>query len=287
MKPTFYNCDCHIHMVLDGADWKAAIVRHRQQPEDGWIRQVLDRYRELGFVYLRDGGDRWGVGKRARELAGEYGIRYRTPLAPLCRAGHYGGFIGTRYETMGDYAALVRKARAEGADFIKIMISGLMDFDRFGVLTEAGLSPGEIRELIHIAHEEGFPVMAHANGARTVEAAALAGVDSVEHGAYLDPEALKAMQEAGTVWVPTLSTIGNLRGTGRFREEAVEAILESAMENVRCFAGMGGLLAPGTDAGAWAVPHGSRTEFALLEQALAEQGMEAVERGAAKIQEIF
>ena len=287
MKPTFYNCDCHIHMVLDGADWKAAIVRHRQQPEDGWIRQVLDRYRELGFVYLRDGGDRWGVGKRARELAGEYGIRYRTPLAPLCRAGHYGGFIGTRYETMGDYAALVRKARAEGADFIKIMISGLMDFDRFGVLTEAGLSPGEIRELIHIAHEEGFPVMAHANGARTVEAAALAGVDSVEHGAYLDTEALKAMQEAGTVWVPTLSTIGNLRGTGRFREEAVEAILESAMENVRCFAGMGGLLAPGTDAGAWAVPHGSRTEFALLEQALAEQGMEAVERGAAKIQEIF
>ena len=287
MKPTFYNCDCHIHMVLDGADWKAAIVRHRQQPEDGWIRQVLDRYRELGFVYLRDGGDRWGVGKRARELAGEYGIRYRTPLAPLCRAGHYGGFIGTRYETMGDYTVLVRKARAEGADFIKIMISGLMDFDRFGVLTEAGLSPGEIRELIHIAHEEGFPVMAHANGARTVEAAALAGVDSVEHGAYLDPEALKAMQEAGTVWVPTLSTIGNLRGTGRFREEAVEAILESAMENVRCFAGMGGLLAPGTDAGAWAVPHGSRTEFALLEQALAEQGMEAVERGAAKIQEIF
>lgn len=287
MKPTFYNCDCHIHMVLDGADWKAAIVRHRQQPEDGWIRQVLDRYRELGFVYLRDGGDRWGVGKRARELAGEYGIRYRTPLAPLCRAGHYGGFIGTRYETMGDYTVLVRKARAEGANFIKIMISGLMDFDRFGVLTEAGLSPGEIRELIHIAHEEGFPVMAHANGARTVEAAALAGVDSVEHGAYLDPEALKAMQESGTVWVPTLSTIGNLRGTGRFREEAVEAILESAMENVRCFAGMGGLLAPGTDAGAWAVPHGSRTEFALLEQALAEQGMEAVERGAAKIQEIF
>lgn len=287
MKPTFYNCDCHIHMVLDGADWKAAIARHRQQPEDGWIRQVLDRYRELGFVYLRDGGDRWGVGKRARELAGEYGIRYRTPLAPLCRAGHYGGFIGTRYETMGDYTVLVRKARAEGADFIKIMISGLMDFDRFGVLTEAGLSPGEIRELIHIAHEEGFPVMAHANGARTVEAAALAGVDSVEHGAYLDPETLKAMQESGTVWVPTLSTIGNLRGTGRFREEAVKAILESAMENVRCFAGMGGLLAPGTDAGAWAVPHGSRTEFALLEQALAEQGMEAVERGAAKIQEIF
>ena len=59
---------------------------------------------------------------------------------------------------------------------MKIMISGLMDFDRFGVLTEEGLPPQELGELIHIAHEEGFSVMAHANGARTVEAAAEAGV---------------------------------------------------------------------------------------------------------------
>ena len=145
------------------------------------------------------------------------------------------------------------------------MISGLMDFDRFGVLTEDGLPPETIRELIHIAHEEGFAVMAHANGARTVEAAALAGVDSVEHGAYLDTDALRAMRENGTVWVPTLSTIGNLRGMGRFDEAAVAAILESAMENVAAFAAMGGLIAPGTDAGAWAVPHGSLSEYALLE----------------------
>ena len=200
------------------------------------------------------------MGKRARELAPQYGIRYRTPLSPLCKAGHYGGFIGTRFENLREYASLVEKAREQGADFIKIMISGLMDFDQAGVLTEEGLPPEEIRELIHIAHEEGFPVMAHANGARTVEAAAQAGVDSVEHGAYLDMDALQAMQEAGTVWIPTLSTIGNLRGTGRFREAAVEEILESAMENVYRFAGLGGLLAPGTDAGAWAVPHGSRTE---------------------------
>ena len=94
---------------------------------------------------------------------------------------------------------MVRKQRNNGADFIKIMISGLMDFDRFGVLTEPGMEPGQIRNLIHIAHEEGFSVMAHANGARTVEAAARAGVDSVEHGAYLDMDALFAMKENGTV----------------------------------------------------------------------------------------
>ena len=204
--------DCHIHMVLDGENWKAAIARHREKADEKWIRQTLARYHNLGFTYLRDGGDRWGVGKRARELAGEYGITYRTPLAPLCKAGHYGGFIGEKYENLKEFPEKVMSIRKNGADFIKIMISGLMDFDRFGVLTEPGLEPEEIRELIHIAHEEGMAVMAHANGARTVLAAAQAGVDSVEHGAYLNGEALHAMVEAGTVWVPTLSTIGNLRG---------------------------------------------------------------------------
>ena len=277
--------DCHIHMVLDGADWKSAIARHAQAADEGWIRQTLARYEKLGFTYLRDGGDRWGVGKRARELAGEYGILYRTPLSPLCKLGHYGGFIGEKFENLLEYEKLVRKNKNNGADFIKIMISGLMDFDRFGVLTEEGLEPMEIRELIHIAHEEGMAVMAHANGARTVEAAAEAGVDSIEHGAYLDGEALHAMAEAGTVWVPTLSTIGNLRGRGRFDETAVERILEGATENVRRFAALGGLLAPGTDAGAWAVPHGSLTEYALLEAAL--NTSEPLERGIAQIRRVF
>ena len=276
------RCDCHIHMVLDGADWKRAIARHSGGVDEVWVRRVLETYQKLGFTYLRDGGDRWGVGAKARSLAGEYGITYRTPLSPLCAQGHYGGFIGEKYENLSQYAAMVTQKRAEGADFIKIMISGLMDFDRFGVLTEDGLPPETIRELIHIAHEEGFAVMAHANGARTVEAAALAGVDSVEHGAYLDTDALRAMRENGTVWVPTLSTIGNLRGTGRFDEAAVAAILESAMENVAAFAAMGGLIAPGTDAGAWAVPHGSLSEYALLEQALGENAENVLSRGAAE-----
>ena len=279
--------DCHIHMVLDGADWKAAIARHKQSVDERWIRAILARYQELGFTWLRDGGDRWGVGKRARDLAGEYGITYRTPLSPLCKAGHYGGFIGEKYENLRQYAELVVKNRENGADFIKIMISGLMDFDRFGVLTEDGLEPAEIRELIHIAHEEGMAVMAHANGAETVKAAAEAGVDSIEHGAYLDAEALHAMAENGTVWVPTLSTIGNLRGRGRFEETAVERILDSAVENVRQFAAMGGLLAPGTDAGAWSVPHGSLTEYELLKAALGDDTQERLERGTEKIRRVF
>ena len=258
------RADCHIHMLLDGVDWKSAIDRHRNAPDKTFIHSALSQYRQQGYTYLRDGGDRWGVGAATREIALEYGITYRTPLAPLCKAGHYGSFIGETYENFREYAALVQKNRENGGDFIKIMISGLMDFHQFGVLTEEGLPPADIQELIHIAHEEGFAVMAHCNGARTMEAAAVAGADSIEHGAYADADALAAMVENQTLWVPTLSTVANLRGTGRFPETAVCSIYESTAENICRFAALGGLLAPGSDAGAWAVPHGADTEETLL-----------------------
>ncbi len=276
--------DCHIHMLLDGADWKAAIARHRAAPNDAYIRRMLEAYRDAGYSYLRDGGDRWGVGLRAKRLSEAYGICYRTPLAPLCRRGHYGAFIGECYDSLSQYAEIVKKRRENGADFIKIMISGLMDFDRFGVLSESGLPPDQIRALVHIAHEEGFSVMAHANGARTVEAAACAGVDSIEHGAYSDTQALQAMRDSGTVWVPTLSAIGNLLGTGRYDDAAVAKILQSSMDALRDFAAMGGLVACGSDAGAWSVPHGAETEEVWLAKCVPQA---CVLRGNARIREKF
>ncbi len=281
------KADCHVHMLLDGRDWKAAIAQHRETPDITAIRRRLKRYQEQCYVYLRDGGDRWGVGAAARRLAPEYGITYRTPLAPLCKAGHYGSFIGETYENLREYAQMAQKNRQNGGDFIKIMISGLMDFNNAGVLTEEGLTPEEIRELIHIAHEEGFAVMAHCNGNRTMEAAAAAGVDSLEHGAYADRDALSAMAEMGTVWVPTVSTIAQLQGKGRFSESAVAAILETATENIRTFAAMGGHLAPGSDAGAWAVPHGSDCEENYLSEILGDGASEILARGIRVIREKF
>ena len=155
------------------------------------------------------------------------------------------------------------------------------------VLTEPGFPAEEIRELSHIAHEEGFSVMAHCNGASAAIAAAESGVDSIEHGAYLNGEALHAMKENGCIWCPTLSTIGNLRGKGRFDESAVCAILETAMENVSAFARLGGILAPGTDAGAWAVPHGSLTEFELLRQCLSEDTDAILAHGTQAVMDRF
>ena len=176
---------------------------------------------------------------------------------------------------------------ANGCDFIKIMISGLMDFNHFGVLREEGLPAAEIKELVHIAKDKGFAEAVHCNGASTILAAAEAGVDSIEHGAYQNEESLAAMKEAGCIWVPTVSTVGNLLGKGRFDDGAVAAILDSALENCAKFSRMGGLIAPGSDAGAWAVPHGSLTEYALLREALGEQTDAILTKGAQKIMEKF
>ena len=80
------------------------------------------------------------------------------------------------------------------------MTTGIMDFDTDGSITGTALSFGEVREMVHIAHEEGFCVMSHTNGARAVKEAAAAGADSIEHGNYVDEEAVEVMAEMGTVW---------------------------------------------------------------------------------------
>lgn len=281
--------DCHIHMVLDGVYWKDAIARHRAGVREDWVRRTLSAYRQRGITYLRDGGDRWGVCGLAARLAPEYGIRYRIPGAPIHKNGHYGGFIGRGFDTMADYRALVEETKRSGADFIKIMISGLMDFDRLGVLTDVPLTPEEIREMIAIAHGEGFSVMAHANGDATVAAAIAAGVDSIEHGAYLGQETLHRLAESRTVWVPTLVTFGNLIGCGRFPDAVLKPLLEGAMENVRTAAALGALIAPGSDAGAFRVLHGQGTldEYALLKAAIGDGCDEVLSRGIREIQARF
>lgn len=256
-----------MHTVLDGLYWKAAIDRHREHPLEDYIQTVLNTYRELGYTYLRDGGDRWGVGKRARQLAAPMGITYRTPLSPLCKAGCYGAFIGETFQNEKEFAALAEKQKKNGGDFIKIMISGLMDFDNPGKLMQEGPSAEEISYMISISKNLGMSVMAHCNGVYAALAAATAGVDSIEHGAYLNEEALCAMKEANVVWVPTLSTIGNLLGKGRYPDKGVEEILESALKNVKAYKDLGGLVACGSDAGAWAVPHGCETEISWLHKA--------------------
>lgn len=281
--------DCHIHMALDGGYWRDALKRHMDAPDERFIRETLERYRKQGFTYLRDGGDRWDAGLRASQLAVEYGITYRTPCFPICRKGHYGGFIGKGFETIEEFRKLVKEVKARGGHFIKLMISGLMDFDHYGVLTDEPMPEDLILETTKIAHGEGFSVMAHANGDEAVQGAVKAGIDSVEHGAYLTDETLHMLSESKTVWVPTLVTIGNLIGDARFPESATKPLLAYQLDAVRKAAQYGALLAPGSDAGAYRVFHGQGglDELALLHRALGDCADEILARGTAEIESRF
>jgi imidazolonepropionase-like amidohydrolase len=97
----------------------------------------------------------------------------------------------------------VRLHYKEGDDLIKIMPSG-------GVLDEsssgenAQLTLEEIRAVVTTAHDYGFTVAAHAHGAEAIRRAVIGGVDSIEHGTYMDAQDMKLMVEHGTWYVPTI-----------------------------------------------------------------------------------
>ena len=276
-------------MVLDGAAWKDAIDRHRQGVCEAYVRETLEKYRALGFDYLRDGGDRWGVGEFAARVASEYGITYRTPCFPIYRKGHYGSFIGRGYETETELRTLVREVKSRGGHFIKVMISGIMDFDHYGVITDTPMPEDEVRRVADVAHEEGLAVMAHANGDAAVRAAIHAGIESFEHGAYLPEETLDELAESGTVWVPTLVTIGTLVDDGRYSQECIRPLFAYQRRAISHAAKRGALIAPGSDAGAYKVPHGSGglEEIRLLREAIGEDADAVLARGLQKIRTCF
>jgi len=112
-------------------------------------------------------------------------------------------------------------------------------------------------------------VMAHAHGARGIEAASRAGIDTIEHGTYLDEAAARAMRENGTVLVPTLLAfqgVSERLGQGVYTP-VVEAKIRAVSETAKVFMGKalewGVPIAFGTDAGVF--EHGRNAgEFALM-----------------------
>lgn len=281
--------DLHIHMILDGVYFRDAIETHRNAPVDRLIRQRLADYAERGIRFLRDGGDGWDVSLRAKELAGEYGIDYRSPAFPIYKKGHYGSFIGRGYENFEGYLRLLDEVEAKQGDFVKLMISGLIDFAQKDSLTEEGLEEEEIFRMVSAAHRRGFAVMVHANGDKAVNAALAAGVESVEHGAFLSRKTLLHLANSQTLWVPTLSTIGNLLGKGRYPDEVVAPLLKAQQEKVHFVATHGGRIGLGSDAGAWQVFHGSavKDEFTYLQAALGENTERILQEAEIFAKEVF
>lgn len=266
--------ECHAHIFMNGYDYRRAVQEHQEGPDEKRIREHLKAYADRNIIFVRDGGDNLGVSKLAKKLAPEYGIDYRTPVFAIHKNGHYGGIVGKGFDTMKEYADLVREARAQGADFIKIMTTGIMDFDTDGHITGMALAREEVREMVHIAHQEGMAVMTHTNGDGPVLDAVEAGADSVEHGNYVETEALQALAESGTVWVPTAVTIANLIGSGRFDDRTIAAIREKASSRIaRAFAA-GVKVGLGSDAGAFCVLHGKgiEDEYQLFLDAVGDRG---------------
>lgn len=252
--------ECHAHVIMDGKNYRKAVDLHRDGVKDEVIRAHFKAYRERGVTFVRDGGDALGVSKRAKELAAEYGIDYRSPVFAIHKEGHYGGIVGRGFRDLRDFHKRVLEAKEEGADFIKIMTTGLMDFKNHGQVTGTPLEAREVKEMVHIAHEEGFAVMSHTNGSYGVQAAVEAGVDSVEHGNFMDGETIQMLSRSRTVWVPTLVTVRNLLGCGRYSDEVIRPIMEIGERNLSLAFEKKAKVALGSDAGAYMVPHGKGIE---------------------------
>ena len=277
--------ECHGHALMDGAVFADARARHAAGVDVAAVKACLAALRRAGVGYFRDGGDNLGVSLRARELAGEYGIVYRSPAFAIHKAGRYGGIVGRAWSDLREYRALVAQAKAEGCDFIKLMYSGIITFREYGGLSCPGLAEEEIAALVEIAHGEGFAVMAHVNGAQTVRAAIEAGTDSIEHGYFMDDGCLAALARSDAIWVPTVAAIDAFVDRPGFDAAVARRTLETQLACIRRAAAMGAVIAAGSDSGAVGVPHGpgTQTEYRLLGDAgLTDAQLETANRALAE-----
>jgi imidazolonepropionase-like amidohydrolase len=211
--------DCHTHVVISSVDiWKSV-----QQPFSYPFYEAarnLDATLRIGITSIRDaGGADLGI-KQAVEDGLIRGPRMQISIVMLTQTGGHGddwypsgGNVPFMISHPGRPSGLVdgpdevrRKVRElvrMGADVIKVATSG-------GVLSprddprHAHLRPVELEVLVEEATAAGIFVMAHAQGADGIKNAVRAGIRSIDHGIYLDDEAIELMKARGTWFVPTL-----------------------------------------------------------------------------------
>jgi imidazolonepropionase-like amidohydrolase len=249
---------------------------------------------EAGFTTVRDVSSKIGLGLRDAIEEGEIpGPRvYTSGLAFSQTGGHSDThYIPHRWVEDQDPSPIVdgetacrrgaRKRIRKGVDLLKIMATG-------GVLSEkddphhSHFTDAEIRAFVEEAHRVEIPVAAHAQGAAGVKDAIRNGVDTIEHGVYLDDEAIQLFLERDAVLVPTLSVMDRIYTHGedhgippwgmRKTREAREAHVESIREAHEA----GVTIAAGTDfIGPELVPHGENAvELELYVEMI---GMEPIE----------
>jgi imidazolonepropionase-like amidohydrolase len=172
----------------------------------------------------------------------------------------------------------VRQMYKEGADLIKITASGgVLSLEKDG--TGAQFSDEELKAIVTTAKDYGMPVAAHAHGAEAIKRAIRAGVTSIEHGTFMDDEAIDLFKKYGVWFVPTIiagkSVSDSAKKPGYFppiiaaKALAIGPIIQGTF--AKAYKG-GVKIAFGTDAGVYA--HGKNwMEFVYMTEA----GMPAME----------
>ncbi len=274
--------DAHVHLTGDPGTpfWREAIDSNELAAITGVKNALLTA--RAGFTTVRDLGAT-GLSSFALRDAIRDGIvpgpRIIASGGALAIVGGHGDVSGFRPEvnaaldpggtcTGPDQCALrVREWAKRGSDLIKITSTG-------GVLSQQGrgleghFDPAEIRAITSTAHRLGLKVAAHAHGARGIEDAALAGVDSIDHGTFADAAALRAVKARGAWFVPTLMAFTGLRDRlgKNIYTPVVEAKGRQAMavwgHALRAAHRAGVKIAFGTDAGVF--EHGRNGEEAEL-----------------------
>lgn len=213
--------DCHVHLDSQ-IDPHAFTEGFYLNPGDYALRAA--HYAKLtllaGFTTVRNLGDNANSTlalKKAIARGWVDGPRIFTSGAPIGTTGGHAdptdGFSDEVMEKLlspnvidGPDAArrAVRQHYKEGVDVIKIMASGgVLSMEKSG--DNPQMQDDELRAVVTTAREYGLKVAVHAHGTEAIRRAVLAGVDSIEHGTYLDDTDIALMKERGTWYVPTLT----------------------------------------------------------------------------------
>ena len=231
--------DVHVHLTMNaGEPWYAGFTQKYSKPYAATVglTHALEMARG-GFTSVRDvGGDTSAViAVRDAVAEGRFpGPRIQVSGNPLSIVGgHADEATGLPPELAeavnearlnpsvctgpAECQKVVRQLAAAGVDLIKIMATGgVLDPGTRGL--EQHFSDEEMKAICDMAHFTGLKVAAHAHGARGIDAAVRAGVDSIEHGTFIDDQGVKDMKVHGTYYVATLmafSGVQGLIGTGK------------------------------------------------------------------------
>lgn len=257
---------------------------------DGVLRSTLYARRTLlaGFTTVRNVGDHdYDTVALRNEINAGYVIGPRIFTAGPAistTGGHADWTNGLSMDLQGDPGPLqsifngpdqarkvVRLHYKEGADLIKAMPSGgVMDLGTNG--SGPQMSEDEIKALVDTAHDYGMKVAVHAHGAEAIRRSVIAGVDSVEHGTFMDDQDIQLMREHGTFYCPTVYTgifVAEQAKKGMYPPTVAAKAMQVGPQIIKTVsrAYKGGVkFAYGTDAGVY--PHGQNWEdFIYLVQA--------------------